>query len=171
MSAMSPAAPEPPRRRIRARRLLAGFALVVIAGLVGVRLASALTGPPAGLGVRDGRLAACPGSPNCVSSQAPPADAHRVEPLRYTGPRGAALARLIAAVEGLPGARLVERRDDYLRVECTSRLFRFVDDLELYLPPGEEGVVHVRSASRVGHSDLGVNRARVEALRAAVGAW
>lgn len=69
-------------------------------------------------------------------------------------------------LENLSGARIVEARSDYLRAEVSSRLMRFVDDVEFLLDP-EARVVHVRSASRVGHWDIGINRKRVEQLRKA----
>ena len=115
---------------------------------------------PANLGVKDGRLAPPKRSPNCVSSQADPADReHYIEPIRFSGKIDA----LRKAVEDMPGATIVETRPDYLYAEFRSRLMRFVDDFELLLAGG---VVHVRSASRLGRRDFGVNRQRVEALRA-----
>jgi uncharacterized protein (DUF1499 family) len=119
---------------------------------------------PDDLGVRDGRLKPVPASPNAVSSQAPKGD-HHVEPLRYHGPREAALVALERVVAVLPRTRIVARSADYLHAECASALLGFVDDLEFHLP-AEGGVIHVRSASRLGHSDLGVNRRRVEEIRA-----
>ena len=111
-------------------------------------------------------MAACPSSPNCVSSRAPD-DAHRVEPLAMAGDPAAAFERAVEAVRALPRTTVVTEEAGYLHAECRSRLFRFIDDLELELD-ADAGVIQVRSASRVGHSDLGVNRRRVEALRAAL---
>lgn len=113
-----------------------------------------------------GRLLPCPSSPNCVSSQAQDAS-QRVNPLRPPGDPRDAMRSLRRVVESMPRTRLVTATDTYLHVECRSRIFRFVDDLDLLLDP-EEGIVHVRSASRLGHSDLGVNRQRVEAIREAL---
>jgi len=111
-------------------------------------------------------LAACPSSPNCVSSQASDAG-HRVEPFALRVPGADAWAAAKRAVEAMPRTRIVDDRPGYLRAEATSLLFRFVDDLELAL--AEDGRrLDVRSASRVGYSDLGANRKRVEALRAAL---
>ena len=111
-------------------------------------------------------LAPCPNRPNCVSSCAADA-AHRVEPLLLRVPAERAWTQLRDAVASLPRARIVESGEGHLRAQVTSRLFRFVDDLELLLVPGTARI-EVRSASRVGYSDLGANRARVEALRAAL---
>ena len=108
-------------------------------------------------------LPPCPRSPNCVSSLAAD-EAHRVAPLRFEGDAAEACERLRAALARLPGARIVEDAGLRLRVEATTRWLRFVDDLELVVVPGD-GLVHVRSASRVGWSDLGANRRRVEHLR------
>ena len=112
-----------------------------------------------------GRLRACPDSPNCVSSQAPDA-AHRVEPIAFAGDPADVLDRLRRAVVSLPRARIVSVGEGYLHAEFTSLLFRFVDDVELLVDPAER-LVHVRSASRVGYSDLGANRRRVDAIRRA----
>jgi uncharacterized protein (DUF1499 family) len=111
-----------------------------------------------------GTLPPCPDKPNCVSSLAPDDD-HRAEPYRLAA--GADWAAVRAAVAAMPRTVIVEERPGYLRAESTSRIFRFVDDLEL-LRSGSSDRVDVRSASRVGHGDMGVNRERVEALRAAL---
>jgi uncharacterized protein (DUF1499 family) len=123
---------------------------------------------PTNLGVRDGRLAPCPDTPNCVCSQ-DEAPTHAVEPLRFRGDADAAWARLTSAVREMPRTAVLRATDDYLHAECASLVFRFVDDLEFRLDRDAK-VIHVRSASRVGRSDLGVNRRRVEAVRAAFGA-
>ena len=111
-----------------------------------------------------GTLPPCPDKPNCVSSLAPDDD-HRTEPFTLSGEKGWTALR--AAVAAMPRTVIVDERDGYLRAEATSRIFRFVDDLEL-LRSGSSDRVDVRSASRVGHGDMGVNRERVEALRAAL---
>lgn len=112
---------------------------------------------------REPSLTPCPSSPNCVSSQARDAG-HRVEPFVLRAPGAEAWGATKRVVEAMPRTRIVDDRPGYLRAEATSLLFRFVDDLELAL--GEDGRrLDVRSASRVGHSDLGANRKRVEALR------
>ena len=118
---------------------------------------------PTDLGLSNGRLKPSPSSPNAVSTQATDAD-HRVAPLAYAGTRERALASLRAIVEHTPRTRIVEANPDYLYVEYTSALMGFVDDVEFYFPPNEK-LVHVRSASRLGYRDFGVNRARIEAIR------
>jgi uncharacterized protein (DUF1499 family) len=157
------------------RALLIGVSalLVLAAALVLAGRLGWLAGtPPADLGVHDGRLKAPSNTPNSVSSQAGLWPAHpqrenaRIAPLPMRGDAAATMARLQATVAALPGARIVSTRADYLRAEFTTPLLRFVDDAEFWLDPAA-GVVHVRSASRLGRSDLGANRARIEALRAA----
>ena len=133
------------------------------AGAVVAALSACTVGAPDSVGLRDGQLAPCPPSPNCVSSLARNEE-HAVDAFFLSSKAAdAPWPALRAAVELLPRTVVVEARDDYLRAESTSALFRFLDDLELHWTGG--GVVQVRSAARVGHSDLGVNRKRVEQLR------
>lgn len=118
---------------------------------------------PTDLGARDGRLKPPPQTPNAVSSQADD-EAHHVEPLRFPGDAAQAFARLRGLVARWPGARIVAESPGYLHAEFSTRWLCFVDDVELYLDRATE-VIQVRSASRLGYSDLGTNRRRVEALR------
>jgi uncharacterized protein (DUF1499 family) len=148
--------------------------LVLIAGGIAVgwvavlALLSALARRPAHLGAESGRLAPCPHRPNCVCSQADDA-AHRIEPLRFEGSANEAMKSLRVVLAAWPRTRVVTAADGYLHAECRSRLFRFVDDVE-FLVDSEARVIHFRSASRVGRSDLGVNRRRMEGLRRAFAA-
>lgn len=138
---------------------VAGF----VATMAGLSLAARR---PAGLGLHDGRLRPCPATPNCVCSCAEPGDDHAVAPLAFTGDADAAWVRLGEVLAEQPRTVVITETDAYRHVECTSLLFRFVDDLELHLDRAAK-VIHVRSASRVGRSDLGANRRRVEAIRSA----
>ena len=116
---------------------------------------------PTNLGVEKGRLAPCKRTPNCVSSQADPADReHYIAPLAFRG----SMADLRRAVESMERATVIKAERDYLYAEYRTRLLRYVDDVELYYDQ-KAGMVHVRSASRLGRRDFGVNRKRVEALR------
>ncbi len=124
---------------------------------------------PSNLGVKDGKLAPCPTSPNCVVSQGIPDAGHAIAPLPYSGDATSAMQRLEAVVKAMPRTAIVEKTDTYLYAEFTSQLMGYVDDVEFYLDP-TESVIHVRSASRLGESDLGVNRKRVEAIRSALSA-
>lgn len=148
--------------------LIAVPVLVLLAGQLGL-----LKGrPPHDRGVRDGRLAPPSKTPNSVSSQADLHDAQRyavdyarIEPLRFAGDGTAAMQRLLRIVAAMPGAQVIEARPDYLYAQFQTRWLKFVDDVEFWLPPSER-VLHVRSASRIGRKDFGVNRARIEAIRA-----
>jgi uncharacterized protein (DUF1499 family) len=120
------------------------------------------------LGVKDGRLARPKSTPNCVSSQADPADEeHYIAPIPFKGDAAAAMAAVRKAVAGMRDATIVRGDDGYLYAEYRSKLMRFVDDVE-FLYDGKAGLIHVRSASRLGRRDFGVNRARVEAIRARI---
>lgn len=116
---------------------------------------------PNNLGARGGILAPCPSSPNCVSSQAED-DHHRIAPLVFSGDPDAAFARLKRVLAGRSDTNIVDDSPDYLRVELRTTLF--VDDGEFLLDRAKK-VIHVRSASRLGYSDLGKNRSRLEEIR------
>ncbi|MGB3201944.1 MAG: DUF1499 domain-containing protein [Nodosilinea sp.] len=120
---------------------------------------------PTNLGVKAGKLAPCPNSPNCVVSQGDADAEHAIAPLAYSGDPVEAMAQLVAVVNAMPRTTMVESTDTYLYAEFASKLMGFVDDVEFYLDPAES-VIQVRSASRMGKSDLGVNRQRIEAIRA-----
>ena len=121
---------------------------------------------PNNLGVKDGRLAPCKRTPNCVSSQADAQDReHYIAPLAFRG----TMQSLRKAVESMPRATVISAEGNYLYAEYRSRLMRYVDDVELHYDE-KAGVVHVRSASRLGRRDFGVNRARVEELRRLIAA-
>lgn len=144
--------------------LLILIAVILAGGILILALFSLMARKPANLGVTDGKLAPCPPTPNCVCTQA--ADpGHRIEPITFTGSSTKARDRLKTVLAGFPRVRIVTEMDNYLHAEFTSLLFRFVDDVEFLIEPG--GTIHFRSASRAGRSDLGVNRARMEAIRRA----
>jgi len=116
------------------------------------------------LGVDNGRLAPCPKSPNCVSSQSDD-EKHYIAPIEYDGDLQEAQEKLIALLQSMKRSRIVTVENSYIQAEFTSAIFRFVDDVEFYLDDNTK-TIHMRSASRVGKSDLGVNRKRMEDLRA-----
>ena len=118
---------------------------------------------PTTLGVREGKLAPCPKSPNCVSTQSTDVK-HRIDPLVYMTSIEDARGRLLEIVRATPRTSLVAQEEDYLHVEYRSRLFGFTDDVEFWFDD-ENKVIHFRSASRKGYSDLGVNRKRMEQIR------
>ncbi|MBI5897503.1 MAG: DUF1499 domain-containing protein [Desulfobacterales bacterium] len=108
-------------------------------------------------------LPACPDKPNCVSSLDPRPD-HTVAPLSFRGEWMGARERLVSLLATMARTKVTAVEDRFIRAECRSRIFRFVDDLTFYFDP-DRGLIQVRSASRVGSSDMGVNRKRVEAIR------
>ncbi|MGE0756223.1 MAG: DUF1499 domain-containing protein [Pirellulaceae bacterium] len=116
----------------------------------------------------EGRLAPCPDRPNCVASQAQD-PRHAIAPLRFSGSADDAMARLHEVLSQQARCRIVRSEGRYLRAEFRSLVFRFVDDVE-FLVDEAEHVIHFRSASRLGFSDLGVNRARMEHIRRAFAA-
>ncbi len=116
-----------------------------------------------GLGVLDGKLKPCPGSPNCVSSQSTEAR-HAMEAIPYATSLREAREKLRRIIEGMERTNVVTEREDYLHAEFRSALFRFVDDVEFYLDDARK-LIHFRSASRAGYYDFGVNRRRMESIR------
>ena len=152
------------------KMFLIGLALIVLAPLLAGQLGLLRGKPPENPGVRNGKLRPPSKTPNSVSSQAelwpehPQREQARIAPLAFQGDGAAALARLRQVIEALPGARVVAAEPNYLRAEFETRLMRFTDDAEFWLDR-EAGVIHLRSASRLGRKDFGTNRARIEALR------
>jgi uncharacterized protein (DUF1499 family) len=109
------------------------------------------------------RLAPCPHTPNCVSTLAPPGPQH-MDPIPYKGAREKARQRLFSTLRGMERTKVVEEAEDYIHAECRSRIFHFVDDVEMVLDDKAK-LIHFRSASRLGRSDYGVNRKRMEQIR------
>jgi uncharacterized protein (DUF1499 family) len=123
---------------------------------------------PGNLGVKDGRLAPPKRTPNCVSSQAEVSDTeHTIAPIAFKGSALEAMAAVRKAVESMQGATVIRHEGNYLYAEFRTRIMRFVDDVEFVFDE-QAGLIHVRSASRLGRRDFGVNRARVEALRSRI---
>jgi uncharacterized protein (DUF1499 family) len=146
-------------------RLLKAIALTIF-----LALAMSLPNIPAtwaaGLGVSKDHLASCPSSPNCVVSQ--DADSkHAIEPITYHTDRNAARETLLKVLTVVPRTEVVEQTDSYIHALSKSRIFGFVDDVEFYFPKDQD-IIHIRSASRIGDSDLGVNRRRMEQIRLAL---
>jgi uncharacterized protein (DUF1499 family) len=156
------------------RRALAGLVLVSVGlgAAIALHLGTAegdtmFAGKkPDNLGVKDGKLASCGRRLNCVCSQTDPGDAQRhVAPIPFRGSAAEAIAAARRAVESMPRARVVRAEGNYLHAEFRSKLMGFVDDVEFTFDAAA-GVLHVRSASRLGRRDFDVNRERVAALRA-----
>ena len=123
------------------------------------------------LGIKNGQLAQCPNRPNCVSSQSSDKE-HYIEPIVMTVAPAEAKNHILTVLNQFERTKIIVTDDNYVRVTFTSRIFRFVDDMEFYFPDvipqgatSKEITIHIRSASRVGYSDLGANRKRIERIR------
>jgi len=149
--------------------ILVLIVLAVAAGQLGFLQGTA----PTDLGVRDGKLKPPSSTENSVSSQAALYPDHPeriyadIAPLALKGDGPATLARIKAIVEGMDGARVVKSEPGYLYAQFTTKLMKYVDDVEFWFDPAANAI-QVRSASRVGRGDMGVNRKRIEAVRAAL---
>jgi uncharacterized protein (DUF1499 family) len=149
-------------------------ALVVITGLLAGQLGLLKGTPPTDLGIHDGKLKSPSKTPNSVSSQASLYPGHPqrtyadIAPLPLKGDAAATLDRIASIIETMDGAKIVKREPGYLYAQFTTRLMKYVDDAEFWFDPDTE-VVQVRSASRLGKSDLGVNRERIEFIREKLG--
>lgn len=157
-------------------RSLIALALVLAGAVAGVVTHAAMTKGdtllsgkrPSYLGVTEGRLARCRSTPNCVSSQADAADReHYIAPIAFKGASHEAMAAVRKVLDATERCSVVRHDANYLYAEFRSRLLGYVDDVE-FVHDAAAGVIHVRSASRLGRRDYGVNRARVEAIRARV---
>ena len=129
-------------------------------------LLTGCTGVIPKLGIENGQLIQCPTTPNCVNSQAKDKK-HYIEPILMTGTPLEGKNHILKILNELKRTKIIVAEDHYIRVEFISKVFRFIDDLEFYFPntKSKEMTIHVRSASRVGYSDFGVNRKRIEQIR------
>ena len=118
---------------------------------------------PTNIGIQSGQLTPCPGTPNCVNSQSQNAQ-NSIQPLTYNSAPTEAMANLKTVIQSLERTKIITETENYLYAEFTSKLMGYVDDVEFLLDDGAK-VIHVRSASRLGQSDLGVNRKRIETIR------
>jgi len=128
-------------------------------------LAGCMTSRPESLGVSNGTLTPCPATPNCVSSQSSPADTeHFISAMPYAIPEELLRQNILEVLNETPRTKIVTASNDCIHVESTSLFLRFTDDFEFYIDSREK-LLHFRSASRVGRSDFGTNRKRVEAFK------
>ena len=118
---------------------------------------------PDNLGLKNNLLLSCPKSPNCFLSQASDSK-HQIHPIHYTSSVGIAKERLNRVILSMVDTRIITQNKVYWHVEFTTRWLRFIDDVEFYFPESE-AFIHLRSASRSGYWDLGVNRKRMEEIR------
>jgi uncharacterized protein (DUF1499 family) len=146
-------------------RFLIIAVVVVAAVFIAARLGLFAGKPPVPLGIRDGKLSAPRGGyPNSVVSQHSSNDYHAIAPLKYAGDPAAAMNRLRDVVGSMNGCSIVEAKDNYLYAQFTTFFMRYIDDVE-FMVDRDKAVIHVRSASRLGRKDFGVNRERVESIR------
>ena len=122
-----------------------------------------MAGVPDNLGLKNQLLYPCPGTPNCVSSQEKNSE-HRIQPITFEGSLELAKERLRRVINSMRGTSILTQDVLYWHVEFTTQQLRFIDDVEFYFD-GSQSLIHVRSASRQGYWDLGVNRRRVETIR------
>lgn len=125
-----------------------------------------ISSQPDNIGIIEGKLADCPSSPNCVSSFAADEE-HYIEPIAFDGSAEEARAKLLTTLQALPRIEMVTTESTYIHAITRSRLMGYVDDNE-FLIDENVGLIHVRAAARLGKSDLGANRARIEAIRTAM---
>ncbi len=121
---------------------------------------------PENIGVTNGKLFPCPSTPNCVNSQGEDAE-HSIQPLTYSGEGETAIAALKDIINQQERTEIISETADYLYAQFTSHWMGFVDDVEFFVNE-DNGVIDVRSASRLGESDLGINRERIETIRQAL---
>lgn len=124
------------------------------------------TGTIPKLGANSGQLMPCPDKQNCVSSQTIN-KIHFIQPMHFSGTPQEAQVRLLQVLQALKQTKIIAAQENYIRVEFTSKVLRFIDDAEFYFLSIESGktIINLRSASRIGHSDFGVNRERIEQIR------
>jgi uncharacterized protein (DUF1499 family) len=148
------------------QRFLQSITFVTLLTLITSFMLPGATWAASSLGVDNGRLSSCPASNNCVVSQNGDSK-HLIDPITYHVDRNAAREILLKVLTVVPRTEVIEQTPNYIHALSKSRIFKFVDDVEFYFPPNES-VIHQRSASRVGESDLGVNRRRLEQIRLAL---
>lgn len=148
---------------LRRHKFVLVMLMVAMIPITSLTVLSLFSGRPTNLGVINGHLADCQATANCVCTQATDAE-HRIEPIHFTGSPDEARNRLKAIITAIPRSNIVAADERYMHVEFASLIFRFVDDVEFLLDPPTK-TIHFRSASRVGRSDLGVNRKRMEEIR------
>ncbi len=146
-------------------RILVILAVLAVLGFIALVAFARLQGPPANLGVTNGKLQDCPDSPNCISTQ------HNLkyplaDPIPYDGNLDAARETMLAVLAGMERNKVLSTTEDYIHAEFRSATIGFGDDVELYFDDAAK-VIHFRSAARLGYDDFKVNPRRMKAIRAA----
>lgn len=150
-------------------KILKSLVVLIILGVVAFFplrwLVPRVSPMPDNLGVENGRLTPCPNSPNCVSTQATD-EQHRIEPIAYEGETAVAHQKILTLLANDTSYTLISQTPTYIHAEARSNLWRFIDDVEFFFDEAD-GLIHFRSASRLGYGDAGANRQRLEELRTA----
>ncbi len=142
-------------------RILLGILILLAILFVVARVLISRQSTPTNLGLASGQLQPCPNTPNCVSSQAPENDTeHAMPAIPYTGEIPFMTTQLLKITATMPRAKVIKQENNYLHIKFRSRVFGFVDDVE-FLFDDTNKLIHFRSASRLGKSDMGVNRKRM----------
>tara|TARA_B100000686_G_C16448748_1_gene790887 strand:- start:49 stop:516 length:468 start_codon:yes stop_codon:yes gene_type:complete len=139
------------------------FLILTGAAFISFIYSHCMASVPDNLGLKNVLFSPCPRTPNCVSSQENNSQ-HRIHPINFEGSLELAKERLHRVINSMRGTRIITQDFVYWHVEFTTLLLRFIDDVEFYFD-GSQSLIHVRSASRKGYWDLGVNRRRVETIR------
>ena len=136
---------------------------IIFLFLILVYFVSCAGSVPDSIGIRNNKLAECPDSPNCVSSQSEK-ESHFMTSWKYKDSMDLVYNEMIEFFKKKNDVKIIETRKNYIWLTFTIPVMGFVDDVEFYFPENEK-VIHFRSASRVGYSDLGVNKNRMNQLK------
>ncbi len=115
------------------------------------------------IGIVDGKLHPCPKTPNCVSTLAFD-EKHKIEPISYSGSLKDAKTKILSIINSLKRFKIITNEENYIHIEFRTATFKFIDDVE-FLFDDKEKVIHFRSRARMGYSDMGVNRKRMEKIK------
>jgi uncharacterized protein (DUF1499 family) len=145
--------------------ICAGIGLIIVLGLSILAILARVVKSPPYLGVRDGQLASCPSSPNCVSTQSQD-EMHRIAPIALSTSIKQTQTKLLQIIQSMERTRIIVAEPTYIHAEFRTPVIEYVDDVEFYID-GQSGLIHFRSASRLPYWDWGVNRNRMETIRRA----
>jgi uncharacterized protein (DUF1499 family) len=146
-------------------RFAIGVGIAAVLITVVLAILARVVKSPANLGVRDGKLAPCPNSPNCVSTQSQD-PRHQIAPIPYTTSVAEAKARILEVIRSMPRTTIITDDSTYVHAEFRTKGMGYVDDVEFTFDAAAQ-VIHFRSGSRLPYWDWGVNRERMEEIRAA----
>lgn len=132
----------------------------IITSLVFILFLTSCEAPaPKNLGVFQSKFKNCPDKPNCISSFSKKDSAHYIDPIDVKEPKDIVIKKILNIIKLTKNSKIIKNQNDYIHMEVSSDIFKFVDDVEFFF--GVSGKIHMKSKSRVGHSDLGVNKKRL----------